>query len=222
MIKTLAYLKNRVKLFIFDMDDTIADTERLTVSLIERFFRENAGIALDDDDREFVFGHGWRDIYNHLIEKYSLSLEADEIQAAVTDMKREHVLKNNLPSATGLDRVLGLPVKKALVSGSGTEEIQVVLGHMGLEHHFHPILSVDDFIHGKPDPAGFKMALDIAGVGPEDAIVFEDSKSGLLSARAAGIFSVFVREFAWSDRSELADAAFDTFEAFCEAWGSAR
>jgi HAD superfamily hydrolase (TIGR01509 family) len=221
MNPVLAGLKTRVKLFIFDMDDTLADTERLTVSLIERYFSERAGVKLDESDREFVFGHGWRDIYTQLIGKYRLSLNPDEIQAAVTDMKRVHVEQNELPRATGLDRILAFPVRKALVSGSGTGEIRVVLDHLGIRNRFDPILSVDDFHHGKPDPAGFRMALELAGAMPEEAIVFEDSGSGLMSGRAADIFTVFVREFAWSDRAELADAAFDTLEAFSEAWAQA-
>jgi beta-phosphoglucomutase-like phosphatase (HAD superfamily) len=39
----------------------------------------------------------------------------------------------------------------------------------------------------KPDPAIYKLALARLGIGPEDAIVIEDSRNGLLAAVAAGL-----------------------------------
>jgi beta-phosphoglucomutase-like phosphatase (HAD superfamily) len=42
----------------------------------------------------------------------------------------------------------------------------------------------------KPDPAPYKAALEKLGIGPEEALAFEDSTSGIASAVGAGIPTV--------------------------------
>ena len=51
-------------------------------------------------------------------------------------------------------------------------------------------VTADDLRHGKPDPAGYRMAAQLLGVAPSACVVLEDSPSGLLAARAAGVRAV--------------------------------
>jgi beta-phosphoglucomutase-like phosphatase (HAD superfamily) len=44
----------------------------------------------------------------------------------------------------------------------------------------------------KPDPEGFLRAARVLGAEPAEALVFEDSRAGLMAAKAAGMRSVFV------------------------------
>lgn len=44
----------------------------------------------------------------------------------------------------------------------------------------------------KPDPEGFLLAARALAIEPADALVFEDSRAGLLAARAAGMRSMFI------------------------------
>ena len=52
---------------------------------------------------------------------------------------------------------------------------------------------------GKPHPEIYQTVLARCGVGPERAVVIEDSTSGLLAAIAAGAHAVVVRGEARSD-----------------------
>ena len=45
---------------------------------------------------------------------------------------------------------------------------------------------------GKPDPEGFLLAASALDSSPGDALVFEDSRAGLVAARAAGMRSMFI------------------------------
>ena len=52
---------------------------------------------------------------------------------------------------------------------------------------FDPIVTSADVRNGKPAPDLFEFALKRHGVGPLDALIFEDSLSGLEAAKAAGV-----------------------------------
>ena len=69
-----------------------------------------------------------------------------------------------------------------------------VLGytHLGLPQFFHKIITIDDFKHPKPDPAGYNLALKELGHHPSNALVFEDSLKGVQSAQKANTDVVLV------------------------------
>jgi beta-phosphoglucomutase-like phosphatase (HAD superfamily) len=113
--------------------------------------------------------------------------------------------------ATGLDGLLGLPVAKALVSGSHREEIEAMLASAGYPRlGVDIVISRDDVSRGKPDPEGFLAACSRLGTPPEESFVFEDSRPGIAAARAAGMPVAFVHELSPEDNAALADVAFGT------------
>jgi beta-phosphoglucomutase len=76
-------------------------------------------------------------------------------------------------------------VPLAVCSGAARAEIEPVLGAAGLAGCFRAIVSSDDVAHGKPDPEGYLKAVE--ALGTSDALVFEDTESGIASAKAAGL-----------------------------------
>ncbi|WP_230199518.1 HAD-IA family hydrolase [Bacillus testis] len=63
---------------------------------------------------------------------------------------------------------------------------------LGIKDYFDFIVSRDDVEHVKPAPDLYNKSLEILGVSPDEAIIFEDSLNGLIAARAAGIACVIV------------------------------
>ncbi len=53
----------------------------------------------------------------------------------------------------------------------------------------------EDVRHKKPDPECYQLALQRLGLRPEEVLAVEDSRNGLLSARAAGLQVLIVRSF---------------------------
>lgn len=52
------------------------------------------------------------------------------------------------------------------------------------------VVTAEDVVWGKPDPAGYLLAADRLGVPAGDCIVLEDSSSGIAAARRAGVSAV--------------------------------
>jgi len=76
-------------------------------------------------------------------------------------------------------------------------------------------IGADSVVRGKPDPEGFLLAARTLGAAPDQALVFEDSRAGLLAARAAGMRSLFITCCAADIPANrpLATAAFTDYEA---------
>jgi beta-phosphoglucomutase len=78
-------------------------------------------------------------------------------------------------------------VPLAICSGAARAEIEPVVEAAGLSGCFRAVVSSDDVAHGKPDPEGYRRALELLQADPARAAVFEDTEAGVASARAAGV-----------------------------------
>ena len=75
----------------------------------------------------------------------------------------------------------------AVVSGGPRSEVLLSLRAVGIDELFDAIVTADDVTHAKPAPDGYLLAARLLGVSPQHCIVYEDSSTGMESARAAGI-----------------------------------
>jgi putative hydrolase of the HAD superfamily len=66
------------------------------------------------------------------------------------------------------------------------------LQRFGLLERFDAICTRDDVTAVKPDPELYLLALQRLGIGAEQAIAFEDSPNGILAAKRAGLYCIFV------------------------------
>jgi len=85
-----------------------------------------------------------------------------------------------------------------LVTTAKRENVASVLRHHDLAQYFTHIVSGDDVADHKPSPEAYQLALQKAGLQPQEVLAFEDSQSGIDSAEAAGIPVVQIKEFATS------------------------
>lgn len=80
--------------------------------------------------------------------------------------------------------------KTCLATSTVKEFVDVILKHYGLLEYFDEVLTADDVTKGKPDPQIYNIALKRLMVSKGEAIVFEDSKNGVSSAKNAGIYCI--------------------------------
>jgi beta-phosphoglucomutase len=209
-----------IRALIYDFDDTIVETERVNDALFSDYLRREHSVDLSPREQELLYGFSWSGVFAWLKENRGLQKPKDEVWTGYLEVKREFLRGKTLRTATGLERMLALPVPQAIVSGSTREEIQIVLESIRMPADAVDfILSDEDGGTGKPDPQGFLHALERFGVKPEEALVFEDSPAGIEAAKRAGIPVAFVAELASRDSAGLADMH---FASLAEAWGWVR
>ncbi|TLY38388.1 MAG: HAD family phosphatase [Nitrospirae bacterium] len=93
----------------------------------------------------------------------------------------------------------GARYRLAIASGGKREEIEFALRETPIEKDFTVIVSAEDTLFGKPDPAIYRLALARLNaapprprppVRPPECLVIEDSRAGIRAALAAGMWVV--------------------------------
>ena len=75
----------------------------------------------------------------------------------------------------------------AIVSGGPRSSVVASLKAVGIDDLFDLVVTADDVETGKPAPDGYLQAMRDLGVDAEHCVAYEDSGSGMASARDAGI-----------------------------------
>ena len=81
---------------------------------------------------------------------------------------------------------------QCLATNKSTPEAEKILGHLGIDGYFDLIGGYDDVLSPKPSPDMILLALDAMGVEPDEAVLVEDSPTGLSAGKGAGVFTVAV------------------------------
>ena len=92
----------------------------------------------------------------------------------------------------------------SVVSGAARSEVETVLDAAGIGV-FEVIVSAEDVTRGKPDPEGYRRALELLGVEAAQSVALEDAPAGIAAARAAGLRCVAVLGTVPPERLDEAD-----------------
>lgn len=110
---------------------------------------------------------------------------ADELLRLVTEVVTAKA--EAMPGARELVELTAAAVPVAVASNSPRALLEAALRRGGLSEMFPVKLAADEVAAPKPDPEMYLTACALLGVAPADALAFEDSMTGLRSARAAGV-----------------------------------
>ena len=199
--------------FLFDLDGTLVDSERENVESVVLALRRY-GAEMTDDERGFVIGHSWNDIYRMVVRNHGLTVSMREL-IDVAVLEKDRLLEKSgyraLPGAVDLVRRLAGRATLAVVSGASGKEVRDALTGIGVRDLFSTIVAAEDYTHGKPSPEPYLKGLAAVGSQAGRTIVLEDATPGILAARAAGLRVIAVRagNFAGYDLS-AADVIVDT------------
>ena len=75
----------------------------------------------------------------------------------------------------------------ALATMSDIQNVSFIIDTLGIRSSFDMIAGAEDITNGKPHPEIYELVLSSLKINALEALVFEDSQGGVLSAKAAGI-----------------------------------
>lgn len=192
-LSPLAELLRRKRLLIFDFDGTIVDSSPLHARAFNEAFAAH-GISVDYSR---IAGLTTDAAVDLVADEAGIVLDAPGRALLIAD-KRARALRlveaelEAIEGSIAFLRRARRHFPMALCTSGSRPTIERALERVGLVGTFEPVITAGDVRRGKPDPEGFLKAAGHHGVGPDDALVFEDAESGLAAARAAGMDVVHV------------------------------
>ena len=199
-----------IRAFVFDLDGTLAETERLkalsyaaaarelrpdlTEEQVVHTFREFVGQTRDDMARNLTARLGLDDVARARMTEFGVSqpwqvlsaMRVRRYQAILAEpetLRRERYAHN----IDLLGWARGEGYGTALCSMSHRDEVQKVLAALDLSECFDTIASVDDVSRPKPDPEIDLLVARRLALSPAECLVIEDSPPGVRAAIAAGM-----------------------------------
>ena len=180
---------------LFDIDGTLANTDPLHL----KAFNQVLG------PRGHVFDHArfskeLQGFANVAIGERFLPDETLERRAAILDEKEEvfrALVAGHIEPLPGLmallDRADGAGIPMVAVTNAPRLNAELLLSGLGITHRFKTLVIGDELPYGKPHPLPYQEGLRFVGASAAASIAFEDSRSGVQSATAAGIPTIGIR-----------------------------
>ena len=186
-----------IEAVIFDMDGLLIDSEPFW-RRAQVFAFKTVGLKLTDDDMKQTMGRRIDEVVEHWYhERPWTGASQKDIEALIVDKVIELVNSEGVAMPgmfEVLDMLKGRNMPMAIASSSYPEIIDAVVQKLGIESYFDHIYSAVHETYGKPHPGVFISTAATLGIKPSRCMVFEDSPSGVLAAKAAKMWCVAVPE----------------------------
>ncbi len=198
-----------IQALLFDVDGTLADTERDGHRIA--FNRAFAEAGLDWDWHDELYGEllaisGGKERMHHYMRHhvYAGGTPPQDLAARVPDLHAsknryywEMLREGEIALRPGVARLLrearDAGLRLAIATTTTRDNVTVLLEHtLGPESvgWFELIASADEIADKKPSPAVYEYALAQLGLDAGDCIAFEDSENGYAAAQATGLRTV--------------------------------
>ena len=187
-------LPSRVAGVIFDMDDTLFDSEKAWHEAAAALWRDAGGVFGGYGDR----GGTVEDLANAYLDEFggegAREERMKEVCARLEASIRERLDVDlvPMPGADALTSRLAQVVPLAIGSNSPQRIVEQCVRAIGWQERFTAALGVSADMNPKPAPDLYREAATRLGADPRDCVIFEDSPTGARAAVASGAFVVTI------------------------------
>jgi len=193
----------KIKAVFFDQDGVIIDTER-----------DGHRVAFNQTFKDFGYAFEWDVTYYHELlqvaggkermkhhlrtKGFGVEVKPEDVDDLIIKMHKHKtavfvslIESGKLPLRPGVKRLMKEVNDAGLLLGicttSNERAAQAVVNGMLSEIKFEFVLAGDIVSKKKPDPEIYNLALEKSDLKPEECVVIEDSRNGVLAARAADL-----------------------------------
>lgn len=177
---------------IFDMDGVVIDSNPYHKIGWTRFLNSKGVEVNEEIFKNLIFGTTGDEALKILLQK---DLTQEEIDIYSYEIDAEY--RNTIMQLSCINPVTGLVeflksiklsgYKIALATSAPSENVYLILNKLCISEFFDLIVDKTDILRGKPNPEIYNTTVHKLSVDKGNCVVFEDSISGIMSAKGAGI-----------------------------------
>jgi beta-phosphoglucomutase len=188
-----------LKAVVFDFDGIIVDTEPIHYRAFQKVLEPlGAGFSWSEYTDKFM-GFDDRDAFREAFRVSALPLTDEKLSEIISlkallfqEAAAEGV--SIYPGVIELIKSVSGSIPLALCSGALLCDIEPVLEMLSISDAFDCVVTAEDVLASKPDPASYMLAIKKLqlifpkkGITPSGSVAIEDTPAGISSAKGAGL-----------------------------------
>jgi len=208
-----------LKAILFDLDGTLIDSEEYYTNGTKEWLN-NRGIYPSEKELFGIIGLNMPDTYEYLHKLSNLSINEvkDENDRYFNSHKldfKKYLFQDVIET---LKKLKEKGIKIMICSLSPKNYIEEFISECNLEAYIDDYIGGDECTHDKPHPEIYLKALAKLGINANEAIVIEDSFSGIKAGKDAGIYTMARNGAKYHLDQKEADEIFDDLREITKKW----
>ncbi|MEX6691123.1 hexitol phosphatase HxpB [Danxiaibacter flavus] len=203
------------KAVIFDMDGVLVDSEKFWKQAEFEVF-SSLEVNVTDEWCDETKSMTTPEVTKFWFEKFPWTgKKLEEVERMVVSKVISLIENENcqIPGVKAfIETLKAQNFKIGLATNSPSVVIPAVLNKLGIHHLFDAVSSAEFEPKGKPDPSIYYTTAGKLNVKPEECFVIEDSYSGMLAAKHAGMTVIAFTNGNAQLNFEIADHRIENFE----------
>lgn len=196
---------------LFDLDGTIIDSMWVWRQIDIDYFGAK-GKNFPEDYQDKIEGMSVYETACFTKNTYGIDDSIEEMLNTWDEMAYEHYA-NDIPLKEGaydfIEFLHSKGKKLGIVTSNSSKLCSLVLKKHKVEEFFGVVITSEENLAGKPAPDVYLKAADLLAIKYEKCLVFEDLCNGIRAGKAAGMFTVAIRddysEKNWEEKVKLSD-----------------
>lgn len=206
---------NAFTAFVFDMDGTITNTNRLIFDSFNHIVQAYRGGTMSDREIASLFGPPEEGALLAIVGKDRLDEAMERYLQFYRDRHQELAsVYDGMPEL--IEELHRRGVTLAIFTGKGRHTTDITLEKFGLTRYFRKVVTGNDVVKHKPSGEGITAILRDLNLDPHRTLMVGDSPSDILAAREAGIPVASVRWDVFNKERVLQHERDFTFHAVSE------
>jgi len=175
---------------IFDMDGVICHTNPYHSKAFRIFFEKRNVYPTEEEFAQHMYGKNNSYILSHFLGRKIEGQELLELEEEKEGLFRD-IYQHHVDPIPGFLEFLKILKSNNLKTGVATSahflNLELIAGKLNLYPHFESTFASEHVIKHKPDPEVYLKSASKLEVDAERCVVFEDSFSGVMAAKNAGM-----------------------------------
>jgi beta-phosphoglucomutase len=173
---------------VFDMDGVVIDSHPAHREAWHGFLRTLNRDVCDHELDYILDGRKREDILRHFLGELSTEQLHQYGQRKDAFFRKQICQVKSMPGLVDfLEQLRDAMIPMAIATSGSARRTHSTLEQLELRKYFREIVTANDVVASKPDPAIYRLACHRLSVLPHRAVAFEDAYSGVRAAKAAGL-----------------------------------